>query len=114
MARERRLFTEDFRLEAVRRATEPGAVIAHIAEDLDIGAGMLTRWIRERKGDKRKVMSLPAKTANGAGASEAARSGGGPDKRDEEIRALREQVAHLEEECAALRSVAGHYIAKRK
>jgi len=49
MARERRLFSEEFKREAVKLAGQPGASEAHIALDLDlgIGANLLGRWGRE-------------------------------------------------------------------
>lgn len=43
MARERRLFSEEFKREAVKLAGQPGASKAAIARDLGIGANLLGR-----------------------------------------------------------------------
>jgi transposase len=50
MARERRVFSEEFKREAVKLARQPGATKAGIARDLGIGANLLGRWFREEGG----------------------------------------------------------------
>jgi transposase len=47
MARERRLFSEEFKREAVKLVGQPGASKAAIARDLGIGANLLGRWCRD-------------------------------------------------------------------
>lgn len=47
---QRRRFTEEFKSEAVKLASQPGASAAAIARDLDINANLLARWKRERDG----------------------------------------------------------------
>ena len=42
----RRVFTEEFKLEAVRLLETSGRTIAQIAEDLGVGLSTLTRWKR--------------------------------------------------------------------
>jgi transposase len=49
MARERRLFTEEFKREAVKLVNQPGATKAAIARDLGVGPNLLGRWCN---GDK--------------------------------------------------------------
>jgi transposase len=51
MARERRLFSEEFKREAVKLVGQPGASKAGIARDLGIGANLLGRWCREANAD---------------------------------------------------------------
>ena len=51
MARERRLFSEEFKREAVRLVNQPGATKAAIGRDLGIGANLLTR-ILHKKGQE--------------------------------------------------------------
>ena len=51
MARERRLFSEEFRREAVKLVGQPGASKAAIARDLGIGADLLGRWCRDANVD---------------------------------------------------------------
>jgi len=47
MARERRLFSEEFKREAVKLTGQPDASKAAIARDLGIGANLLGRWCRD-------------------------------------------------------------------
>jgi transposase len=51
MARERRLFSEEFKREAVELVDQPGASKAAIARDLGIGANLLGRWCRDANVD---------------------------------------------------------------
>lgn len=44
MAHERRLFSEEFKREAVKLVGQPGASNAAIARDLGIGGSLLGRW----------------------------------------------------------------------
>lgn len=56
MARERRLFSEEFKREAVKLVGQPGASKAAIARDLGIGANLLGRWCREANVDAEVVV----------------------------------------------------------
>ena len=51
MAHERRLFSEEFKREAVKLVGQPGASKAAIARDLGIGANLLGRWCRDANVD---------------------------------------------------------------
>lgn len=51
MARERRLFSEEFKREAVKLVGQPGASKAAIARDRGIGANFLGRWCSDAKVD---------------------------------------------------------------
>ena len=44
MARQRRSFTREFKIEAVRRVTEQGKSLAEVARDLDLSESMLRSW----------------------------------------------------------------------
>jgi transposase len=44
--RERRVFTDEFKREAVRLIETSGRTVSQIAEDLGIGLSTLTRWKR--------------------------------------------------------------------
>jgi len=44
MARQRRSFTREFKIEAVRRITEQGRSLAEVARDLDLSESMLRAW----------------------------------------------------------------------
>lgn len=45
--RERRIFTEEFKQEAVRLTETSGRTIGQVADDLGIGLSSLTRWKRQ-------------------------------------------------------------------
>ena len=45
--RERRIFREEFKREAVRLVQTSGLTIAKVSEDLGIGLSTLTRWKRQ-------------------------------------------------------------------
>ena len=51
MARERRVFSEEFKREAVNLVGQPGASKAAIARDLGIGTNLLGRWCRDANVD---------------------------------------------------------------
>jgi transposase len=44
MAKARRTFTPEFKVEAVKLVTEQGKSIAEVARDLDLGESMLRSW----------------------------------------------------------------------
>lgn len=48
---ERRQFTDEFKSEAVRLASQPGISKTEISKDLGINANMLHRWVREQEGN---------------------------------------------------------------
>lgn len=80
--RTRRSFSKEFKEEAVRLATEPGASVKETAANLGLHANMLHNWVRELSVD-----------------GENAFPGNGrlkPD--DEEIRRLRRENERLREE----------------
>lgn len=45
--KERRVFTDEFKREAVRLVETSGLTIKHVSEDLGIGLSTLTRWLRK-------------------------------------------------------------------
>ena len=48
---ERRRFTREFKLEAVKLVTERGVTLAQAARDLDISGQVLRRWVKEFGSD---------------------------------------------------------------
>lgn len=53
MKKERRTFTKEFKVEAVRLTNESGKTIGQIARDLGIAITTLTRWRREMRSSAR-------------------------------------------------------------
>jgi transposase len=51
MARERRLYSEEFEREAVKLVGQPGASKTAIARELSIGANLLGCWYRDANVD---------------------------------------------------------------
>ena len=47
--RERRLFTDEFKREAVRLTETSGRTVAQVADDLGVGRSTLTRWKRHHR-----------------------------------------------------------------
>jgi transposase len=48
----RRVFTREFKLEAVKLVSERGVRVAQAARDLGIGENVLSRWVREAASGK--------------------------------------------------------------
>lgn len=47
MTKQRRLFTREFKIEAVRRVLEDGRSISQVAADLELNTNLVGRWKRE-------------------------------------------------------------------
>lgn len=94
MARRRRQFTAEFKIEAVR-LVESGRPLSAVARELQIGDNLLRRWRRE----------FAAAARSGASARDAFPGNGKLTSQDEEIRQLRRRVAQLEEEREILEPV---------
>jgi transposase len=78
----RRKYDKEFKLEAVRLATQPGASIKETAERLGIHRSLLTVWIRQLKVDGKQAFPGNGRLK--------------PD--DEEIRKLRLELRRVTEE----------------
>ena len=66
MTRTRRSFTDEFKREALKLCKQPVATVTHIARDLGIDAGVLTRWVIQERGgvlDLRANRSLRSEAA---------------------------------------------------
>lgn len=90
MAEQRRKFSREFKLEAVRRVTEGRETAAEIARALGIQPNMLYGWVRQFKSE----------------ADEAFRGNGKLTAQDEELRRLRRENAELREERDFLKKTA--------
>src|SRR5262245_47284082 len=58
--RRRRPYDADFRAEAVRRATAPGAKVPEVAAELDVSPSTLRRWIRSEEAQTPTTPGPPA------------------------------------------------------
>ena len=90
---ERRRFTREFKLEAVKLVTEHGVTIAQASRDLDVNGTVLRRWVKEFGSDP-----------------EQAFPGHGQQKADQaEITRLRREVAKLKAERDILKKAAAYF-----
>ena len=89
--RQRRKFSEEFKREAVGLTHQPDANISQIAQDLGIGSNLLWRWCRELASGTRKPFP-------GAGVS-----------RDQELLALKRELARVKKERDFLRDAAAFF-----
>ncbi len=78
----RRKYDREFKVEAVRLATQPGASIKEAAERLGVHRSLLTLWIRQLKVDSKQAFPGNGRLK--------------PD--DEEIRRLRLELKRVTEE----------------
>lgn len=52
---ERRSFTREFKLEAVKLVTERGMTASQVGRDLGISPNIVSRWVREAAEDKKQA-----------------------------------------------------------
>lgn len=96
MARERRLFSDEFKREAVKLVNQPGATKAAIARDLALGPNLLGRLCREAS-------------------SEAAVSDGGREKVSNHVyERMRRELAKVKTERDILKKALGYFAADLK
>ena len=82
MAKARRTFTPEFKVQAVQLVTERGKSIAEVARDLDLSESLLRSW----------------KTALAVGGAPAFPGRGNPTALEEELRRLRAENKRLQME----------------
>jgi transposase len=87
----RRKFSEEFKREALELVRQPGVTVSQVARDIGIGAGLLGRWRRELENDKAKAFS-------GSGVP-----------RDQEMAALKRELARVKKERDFLRDAAAFF-----
>ncbi len=92
----RRSYSAEFKREAVALASQPGQTIQGVARDLGIGAGLIQRWKRELKEHGQQAFV-------GQGVA-----------RDEELMALRRELAQVKKERDFLKSAAAYFAKEGK
>ena len=96
----RRSFTEEFKREAVRLATERGNVSA-VARDLGIHESVLNRWKRRLQQETEQRPGPDTRTFPGNG-----------NPRDQEMAQLQRENARLKEENAILKKAVGIFTSR--
>ena len=94
MSRQRKKYTEEFKLSAVKMIVEQGRSVREVAQNLDVNETTLHSW-------KRKAMS------------EETESPGKLTSKDEEIRRLRRELANAKKDQEILKKAAA-YLAKNQ
>lgn len=100
MAVERRVFTEEFKREAVRLAVERGNV-SETARQLGLDESVLSRWKRRLVQSSEAAPSLPAFPGSG-------------NARDVEMARLKRENARLQEENEILKKAVGIFTHRPK
>jgi transposase len=90
---ERRKFTREFKLEAVKLITERGVSVAQVARDLDLHGTVLRRWVKDFSAD-------PSQAFPGHGQQKADQA---------EITRLKREVAKLRAERDILKKAAAYF-----
>ncbi|EOR6020708.1 transposase [Escherichia coli] len=66
-AEPRRSFSNEFKLQMVKLASQPGASVARIAREHDINDNLLFKWLRLWQNEGRISRRLPVTTSSCAG-----------------------------------------------
>jgi len=90
---QRRVFSREFKVEAVKLIKERGVAVAQASRDLDVGESVLRRWLREGGAD-------PQQAFPGHGQVKA---------EQQEINQLRREVAKLKAERDILKKAAAYF-----
>ena len=91
----RRKYSEEFRREAVGLTRQPGASVSQVARDIGVAANLLFRWRRKLEGED---TAFP-----GSGVA-----------RDQELLALKRELAKVKRERDFLRDAAAFFASESK
>ena len=99
--KKRQAYSEEFRLEAIKRSEQPGNTQASVAKELGISAQQIANW-------KRQLSRLSDKQFNSLNGVDYSK------KESEEVRKLRRKNKKLEEELAFLKKAAAYFANDQK
>ena len=91
----RRKYSEEFKREAVELTRQPGASVSQVARDIGVGPNLLFRWRRKVEGED--------KAFPGSGVA-----------RDQELLALKRELAKVKRERDFLRDAAAYFASESK
>lgn len=97
MGEQRRQFTREFKLEAVRLVTEDGRRLSEVARDLGIRADMLRRW------------QVQLESRSGLGERDVFPGHGKMTSQEEELRRLRRELELTKQENEFLKKAAAYF-----
>ena len=90
---QRRKFSREFKLEAVKLVRDRGVTVAQAARDLDLHENVLRKWVREAEADPRSAFP-----GNGQMKPE-----------NQEIERLRRELARMKAERDILKKAAAYF-----
>ena len=90
---QRRIFSREFKLEAVKLVKDRGVGVAQAARDLDVAESVMRRWLKDAEADPQQA--FPGK--------------GQVKPEQQEINALRREVAKLRAERDILKKAAAYF-----
>lgn len=91
----RRKYSEEFKREAVELTRQPGASVSQVARDIGVGANLLFRW--------RRKLEAEDKAFPGSGVA-----------RDQELLALKRELAKVKRGRDFLRDAAAYFASESK
>jgi transposase len=91
----RKKYSVEFKREAVGLTRQPGASVSEVARDIGVGANLLFRWRRALESDGKAFL--------GSGAA-----------RDQEVLALKRELAKVKRERNFLRDAAAFFASESK
>ncbi len=98
LAKKRRIYTKEFKVEAVRLIIDGGRTIADVARSLGVGEGVLSQW-------KRNYAKLAAEAFPGKGKRTA---------HDDEVWQLKKKLARTEQERDILKKALAYFASESK
>lgn len=87
---QRRRFSREFKIEAVRLASQEGVPVSQVARDLGVGATVLRRWRVQYEADREHAFGGPGRMS----------------PRDAELVGLKRELARVKRERDFLKSAA--------
>ena len=94
-------YSEEFRLEAIKRSEQSGDTQASVAKDLGISAQQIANWKRQLT----RLLDIQFNSINGVDYSKS---------ESEEVRKLKRMNKQLEEELAFLKKAAAYFANDQK
>jgi transposase len=100
MARKRKHYTDEFKLEAVRLLVDSGNPLSTVARELGVSGYLLSRWKRDLQGDSPSATAPKNKSTISS--------------RDEEINKLRRELKRVTDERDFLKKTAAYFAKESK
>lgn len=92
-SKQRRRFSREFKVEAVRLTNQEGVPLSQVARDLGVGANLLRRWRTQYDADPTHAFGGPGRVA----------------PRDTEVVSLKRELARITRERDFLKSAAVYF-----